>query len=229
MSNYNYDNFSSDKYNFEISQGLKVGDTAIDVKLETTDGEYRNLLDFNGEYLVLEMGSITCPLFQGRRDSMSKIANDFKNISFAVLYVREAHPGSNIKSHESYNDKKKCAIELRSSEKEQRIIFIDNIEGDAHKIYGSMPNAVFILNKKREIVFKLDWNNPILVRKAIKALMNNKEISTEDFFYPVKPTVVKRVLKKAGKGSAKDFFSSLPILIWKNLIKRNLRSLFRRK
>ncbi|MED7819465.1 MULTISPECIES: deiodinase-like protein [unclassified Francisella] len=226
---YNYDNFSSNHYDFEISKGLGVGDKAVDIKLETADGNYKNILDFNGNYLVLEMGSITCPLFQGRRDSMLKIAQDYTDLSFAILYVREAHPGLNIKKHESYNDKKTCAIELKNIDGEQRAIFIDDIDGSAHQIYGSMPNAVFIINKEKEIVFKLDWNNPILVRKAIKALLAGKELPKRDFFYPVNPRLAKRVLQKAGKGSAKDFLSSLPTLIYKNVIKRNLRAFFRKK
>ncbi|ASG68116.1 hypothetical protein fh0823_10190 [Francisella halioticida] len=134
MSNYNYDNFSSDDYNFETSQGLSAGDKAVDIKLETVEGSCQNILNFTGDYLIFEMGSITCPLFQGRRDSMSKLAKDYSDLSFVVLYVREAHPGLNIKKHESYDDKKSCATELKNVDKEKRTIFIDDINGDAHKV-----------------------------------------------------------------------------------------------
>ncbi|ASG68115.1 hypothetical protein CDV26_06685 [Francisella halioticida] len=92
-----------------------------------------------------------------------------------------------------------------------------------------MPNAVFIINKEKKIVFKLDWNNPVLVRKAIESLLANKELPKKDFFYPVNPFLARKVLKKAGKGSAKDFLSSLPTLIYKNVIKRNLRALFSKR
>ncbi|BCD90879.1 hypothetical protein fh0823_10180 [Francisella halioticida] len=92
-----------------------------------------------------------------------------------------------------------------------------------------MPNAVFIINKEKKIVFKLDWNNPVLVRKAIESLLANKELPKKDFFYPVNPFLARKVLKKAGKGSVKDFLSSLPTLIYKNVIKRNLRALFSKR
>lgn len=229
MNDYNYENFSTDEYNFDDSKYMEIGSKALNFELETVDGGYKKILDFSGDYLVLEMGSITCPLFQGRRDSMLKISQDFDNVSFVVLYIREAHPGSFIKSHTNYNDKKICATKLKNVDNEKREIFIDNFDGDAHKSYGSMPDSVFIIDKNKNIVFRLDWNNPILVRNAINSLLNNKTVSTKSFFYPVSPFPALKVLNNAGKGSAKDFFSSLPFLIWTNVIKRNLRELFRKK
>lgn len=94
MSEYNYDAFSPDNYNLASAGGPEVGDKAPDFALETHDGQTRQLMGFEGECMVLELGSMTCPLFLTRQDSMEKIAQDYPNVDHAILYVREAHPGA---------------------------------------------------------------------------------------------------------------------------------------
>ena len=66
MTDYNYDAFSPDNYNLANAGGREVGDKATDFGLETHDGHSRQLLDFEGECLVLELGSMTYPLFLTR-------------------------------------------------------------------------------------------------------------------------------------------------------------------
>ena len=130
MKNYNYDAFSSVTYNLDSFPGPEVGSKAPDFSLSTLDNTKACLLDFSGNFLVLELGSITCPLFQGRREGMSDLVAKYPNISFSVLYIREAHPGSNIHSHKTINDKLTRARTLRNEDGEKRKILIDGIEGN---------------------------------------------------------------------------------------------------
>ncbi|MEP4032499.1 deiodinase-like protein [Roseibium polysiphoniae] len=228
MASYNYDEFSTSDYDFDRIDGVALGGKAKDFTLETTDGESRRLLDFSGEFLVLEMGSRTCPLFQSRRNIMQPLEREFSNLSFAVLYVREAHPGSNIPGHKSFEDKATCARQLKEADGETRTVFIDTFEGLAHQAYGSMPNAVFIINKNGCVVFRSDWNNPSSTRKALRELVEGRPITARSFFRPAVPTVAIRTMKNAGKGSAADFFKGLPFLVWTNVFKRNWRLLFKK-
>lgn len=228
MSDYNYSTFSTDDYDFDSVIGPKVGQKAPDFELQTVEGETRHLLDFDGEFLVLEMGSITCPLFQSRRTLMEPVSADFSGVSSAVLYVREAHPGTVIKGHTSFEDKLACASRLKDVDGEARRIFVDGFDGAAHQAYGSMPNAVFIINRNGCVVFRSEWNNPSATRKALTALLAGQEVRVKSYFRPAVPTTVLRTLSNAGKGSASDFFRGLPFLFWTNIIKRNLRLLFGR-
>ena len=57
MKSYNYDEFSTSDYDFDTVDGPDIGQKALDFLLTTTEGETRNLLDFSGDFLVLEMGS----------------------------------------------------------------------------------------------------------------------------------------------------------------------------
>ncbi|MBL4769170.1 MAG: redoxin domain-containing protein [Rhodobacteraceae bacterium] len=226
MSSYNYDKFSTDDYEFDTVVGPKIGDKAPDFELTTNMGEPKRLLDFDTDFLVLEMGSITCPLFQSRRGTMGGLEGEFNQVTCTVLYVREAHPGSEIKSHQTIKDKQSCALRLKEQDNETRLILVDDFEGDAHKAYGSMPNSVFIINQSRTVVFRAQWNNPSAVRNALKALIAGKNVTAKAYFRPPLPWRAIHTFKQAGKGSAPDFFKGLPFLIWQNIVKRNLRLLF---
>lgn len=207
--------------------GADVGDKAPDFLLETTDGEAKALLDFSGEFLVLEMGSITCPLFQSQRGTMETLDRQ-NGVSTAVLYVREAHPGAVVPGHKSFEDKIACATRLRVEDGETRRIYVDDLDGHAHLAYGSMPNAVFIINKNGCVVYRAEWNNPSATRNALDALLAGRTDTAKAYFCPAIPTTVFRTLSKAGKGSAADFFKGFPFLTWTNIIKRNFRLLFGR-
>ncbi len=225
MPEYNYDGFATDDYDFENIVGPMVGEKAPDFTLTTSDGTTLSLLEFEGEFLVLEMGSITCPLFQSRRPVMEAVAHDIDGVSSAVLYVREAHPGADIPSHKSFDDKMACAARLKAADGETRRVYVDGFEGRAHQAYGSMPNAVFIINKNGCVVFRSEWNNPTATRKALLALKAGNTVRAKSYFRPAMPNVALKTLRRAGKGSAADFFKGLPKLIWTNVIKRNLRLL----
>ena len=93
---YNYAKFQASDYDLAHFRGPLPGTKAPDATLDLASGGRSRLLDFDGTFLVLEMGSITCPLFQGRRPHMDRLDLQHPDISFAVLYVREAHPGASI-------------------------------------------------------------------------------------------------------------------------------------
>ncbi len=228
MAPYNYDEFSPDAYDFSASGGPKVGDKAPDFVLTTTDGTERALLDFEGDFLVLELGSITCPLFQSRRSGMEPLGDEFDGVDSVVLYVREAHPGQSVPTHQTFEDKSACATRLTDQDGETRTVLIDGIDGEAHQAYGSMPNAVFIIDRNGTVRFAAPWNNPAATRKALTALTQGREVNVKSFFKPALPTIAHRTLKNGGEGSGEDFYRGLPSLIWNNVVKYNLRLLFSR-
>lgn len=226
MADYNYGEFTTDEYDLTNFHGPELGTKAPDFLLTTVAGEQQTLLDFPGDFLVLELGSITCPLFQGRREGMTTLVAKYPDISFVVLYIREAHPGGNIHAHETFNDKLDCAQDLRNEDKETRLILIDDIEGTAHAAYGSYPNAVFIINKHGCIVFRSDWNSVPATKTALGKLLAGQPAHAKSYFLPVKPTVAWKTLRRSGKGALLDFILGLPKLIWKNLIRRNVLLFF---
>lgn len=224
MSAYNYDSFSPNDYDLQSADGPNVGEQTPDFELRTADGQLRRLLDFDGVYLVLELGSITCPLFMSRQDNMQKIAKDYPQASHAVLYVREAHPGASVPAHKTMADKQACAGVLSTELADPRDIYIDGLKGQVHQAYGSMPNAVYVIDKAGVVRFKAPWNNPTATRKALSALFAGEKVNLKSYFKPATPAVVVATARRAGKGSARDFLIGLPKLIWNVLIKNNLRT-----
>lgn len=228
MKRYNYDEFSSKTYDLDNFYGPKVGEKAQDFIVLNTENIKVNLLDFIGEFLVLELGSISCPLFQGRREGMSDLVGQFPGVSFSVLYIREAHPGDKIPSHQSINEKVLRAKQLQSDD-EKRNIFVDDIKGTAHHAYGGYPNSIFIINKKGCVVFRSDWNNVTATKSALVRLLSGRPANIKSYFFPAKLSVSIKTLRRSGKGAIRDFLLGLPMLIWKNFIKRNILLLFKRE
>ena len=158
---------------------------------------------------------------------MATLDSEF-DVTSVVLYIREAHPGASIQSHQSMDDKTACAKRLKAEDGEGRTILVDGLDGQTHAAYGSMPNAVFIINKNGCVVFRAEWNNPSATRKAVAALTAGRAVTSKSYFRPATPKAVVRTLGKAGRGARADFFKSLPILIWKNVILRNFKLLLNR-
>ncbi|MGR3291767.1 MAG: deiodinase-like protein [Paracoccaceae bacterium] len=227
MSGYNYTEFDADHYELVEFDGPEMGGKAPDAVLTDLDGNPRNLLDFDGPFLVLEFGSITCPLFQSRRGRMAGIREEFPNVASVVIYVREAHPGIEISAHADLAEKTRRGCQLRDDDGEGREILIDSMNGAAHCAYGSYPNAVYIINKNGCVVYRTAWNNSGATRRVLRRLMAGKTVRAEGMFVPPFPPIALATFRQAGPGSARDFFKSLPKLAWNNLIRRNLRLLFR--
>jgi hypothetical protein len=228
MPDYNYEAFSPKDYDFDIRSGPQEGEKAPDCLVTTSAGEPKHLLDFEGDFLVLEMGSMTCPLFQSRRGKMERVSIGDPRVSKAVLYVREAHPGAEIPQHQTFEAKRACAERLKIEDGETRLVLVDDLVGSAHKAYGSMPNTVFIINRNGCVIFRAEWNNPQSTGYALDALLSGRSVRSKSYFKPALPHVAIRTLRRAGKGSAADFLRSFPTIVWNNLIKRNLRLLLSR-
>ena len=58
---------------------------------------------------------------------MQSIMRDYPQFSYAVLYVREAHPGAIIPAHKTFEDKKNCAAKLSIQDGDNRTILVDGI------------------------------------------------------------------------------------------------------
>jgi hypothetical protein len=225
-ASYNYERFESGHYDLGNFRGPAVGTKAADFAATTLDGQTVQLSSFFGRTIVLEMGSVTCPLFQTRRGGMVGLDRAYPDVQFLVLYVREAHPGQKVAQHKTEADKLQRAQGLKADFGESRTILIDDLAGTAHKIYGEFPNSVFVIGKDGAIVFRSDWNDVAAVRKVLRRLAAGKPVGrVTSLFKPANPLAAKRTFAYAGKGSGKDFFASLPSLMKHNLIRRNLRSL----
>ena len=210
---YNYTKFKPEYYNFTTFEGPKAGEKAVDFDAYGLDGGKVKLSDYFGTWLVLETGSFSCPMYVGNIQKMNRLVKDFKDVRFLVLYIREAHPGSNVPPLKSIKEKLDHANRLTGEENEERTIIVDTIDGNAHKLYGSYPDAVYIINPEGTVVFRGDWTMASEVQKVLS--QGRDEIHKRDHYEPGVPSIplAFRVLKRAGLNALWDFALGLPKLL----------------
>ena len=154
---------------------------------------------------------------------------ELPNVNHAILYVREAHPGSHIPPHQSVDDKRAWAQLLRDDDGESRLILIDRLDGAAHKAYGSLPNSLYIINSEGVVVYRSKWNNARATWRAVGALLEGKTADPEGYFTPAYPPVLLKTLKRSGTRAITEFVVALPKLIWGHLIKKNVQLFFSKR
>lgn len=213
IAKYNYPTFKPEYYNFTDFKGPKAGEKAVDFEAYGLDGEKVKLSDFFGSWLVLETGSFSCPMYVGNIQKMNRLIKEFEDVRFLVLYVREAHPGSNVPPSKEIKEKLKHANRLPGEENENRTIIVDTPDGNAHKLYGSYPDAVYIINPEGIVVSRRDWAIASEVEKVLSEGRN--EIHNREHSEPGAPSIplAFRVLKRAGLNSLWDFALGLPKLL----------------
>ncbi len=211
-SQYNYQQFSASQYGFGDSlAGPQIGEQAIDFSVIDIDGNEHSLSDYQGEYVVLETGSITCPMYVARIDPMNAVAEAHPDVVFLTLYVREAHPGTKIGAHSSFEDKLNLAKRVRSEERESRTILVDTIAGDVHRSYGAWPNMIYVIAPDGRVAFRGVWNDAATAEEVIGRLKAGESI---DDIQPVGPRnnsfeVTQRVLVRAGGHAVTDFVAGI--------------------
>ncbi|MEX0877798.1 MAG: deiodinase-like protein [Candidatus Spechtbacterales bacterium] len=221
MSDYNYKNFKATYYNFTGFDGPAEGERAPDFKALTLDGKEVMLSDYFGKPLVLEMGSVTCPIYVGEIRPMQKLVEKFPEVEFLVLYVREAHPGEKIGPHESMEDKIGCANLLKQKRNETRTILVDDVEGTAHKIYGTFPDSVFIIDSEGKIAWRSQWNRTKEVEKNLERLSRGEKP------VPAKKKLIDKperlnisTFLDGGWIAVKDFILQFPALVKHRIFKK---------
>lgn len=221
---YNYPHFKADFYQFMEFTGLKEGDQFLDFELRTTAGKPARISDFLDKPLVFEMGSITCPMYAGHVTPMQEIAKKHPDFNFVVLYVREAHPGNKIPCHTSLESKMDAANEAIQFYQDKRTTLVDDTDGKAHQVYGTLPNSVYVIDTDGTILFTRAWNNSDYLEPILEHIRDKK--STKDLkFRPAKPGLYQSYItlyKKGGKVSLTDFLRDLPGLLWKHYKAGNL-------
>lgn len=210
-SQYNYHQFSASQYGFgQNFDGPQVGHQAANFLVTDIDGNRHQLSDYKGKYIVLETGSITCPMYVSNIDPMNAIALEHPDVVFLTLYVREAHPGDKIGAHSSLDDKLGLASQLRTEEREFRTILVDDLTGDIHRRYGSWPNMVYVIAPDGTVAFRSVWNGAALVEQVINRLKKGDSIAD---IRPGTPRnsfdVTNRVLARAGGHAITDFVAGI--------------------
>jgi len=224
---YNYRHFGPEYYDFRTFDGPEPGDDAPDFEAVTLEGETVEFSEFKGSWVVLETGSITCPITDSKVHVMDELQKQFEDVEFMLLYTREAHPGEHYDAHDSFEDKLERARTFAAEYDVERTVLVDDVEGTAHRKYGGMPNSVHVVNPDGVVVMRGDWNDVQTVKRVLENRDENR-IYERDIYRgrPVFSTQKKgivRVLLDAGPRAVWDFIKNAPTLALMHL-KKEFRS-----
>lgn len=219
MTTYNYDHFKPEDYAHDRFDAPQIGAGAPDFVAYTLEGEEVKLSDFFGRPLVLELGSMTCPVFVGVMSHMKKIMEEFSEVQFLVLYVREAHPGEKRGAHQSDKEKRQRAKECSAMYSDPRTVLVDSVDGTAHTTYGLFPNSVYIINQQGRIFWRAKWNHPKELRKNLQLFLAGKQ-GREESSSELPGALNPSAFLKGGMVALWDFVKGFPKLIWLKFVKR---------
>lgn len=213
---YNYAHFSLADRSLDRLEGVREGEQAPDFTATFLDGSRVRLSDYRGQVIVLETGSVTCPMYEKGIDRMNALAYRFPDVTFLVLYTREAHPGEHLGPHRSMTDKTGAARLVAEADREGRTILVDDLQGSAHQQYGMMPNTVHIIDSDGVVVFRSMWSDPTVVEKTLKQIpLGGEPLRLR--FRPAPPHILFRVLRRAGWQALRDFAIAFPKVAWEHL------------
>lgn len=214
---YNYGHFRARDYVFDAFPGPTLGEPMPDAVVETLDGRSVSLSTLPRP-LVLESGSLSCPVFVGQMRAMRALARRHPEVTFAVLYSREAHPGGRIPPHASAGEKRALARRLVEEEGESRLVLVDDVAGTAHRALGAFPDFLYLFDVEGRVAFRTLWNDPREVEVALERLARG-ERTPEPASTPLPPPpwVAFRVLRRAGAQALLEFALALPALLAKRI------------
>ena len=216
---YNYDRFHADLYDFEDFDAPRVGERFRDAALWTLDGERVQLSDYLGDKpLVLETGSITCPMYAASAGPMQDIAARYADrLNFVLMYVREAHPGERTKAHADFEAKIAAAGRSAARHGDRRTTLVDDPDGTAHRLWGAMPNSVFVIAPDGTVIYRTMWNNPDKLDPILGEIARGQSVEADDL-KPVPPFSLHatRTLLVGGWWALWDFYAGLVGLVGKH-------------
>lgn len=213
---YNYARYKMSEYDLGKFPGRKAGEIADNFTLRKAGGEEVSLESYRGKWLVLETGSITCSMYVKNVPGIRRLKEKYPDVEFLVIYVREAHPGSRLGPHEDDGQKLKMASDMVDIYKDPREVLIDNIGGDMHRLYGALPNMVYVIDPEGRIIYRCDWAFP---KNIDKVLAERDKIHTGEHVQIITaaPWIMLPVVLRGGWNAVWDLVVAMPFIIWAHL------------
>ncbi|MEE2745644.1 MAG: deiodinase-like protein [Pseudomonadota bacterium] len=175
---YNYPRFKMSNYELGYFPGPKAGSEAnYDYTLTDLEGNEVSLSDYKGKWLVIESGSMTCPMYVKNVKAFSRLKEKYSDVEWLVVYVREAHPGEKTGQASSINEKIDYARRNKEYYNENRRIIVDSVDGKWHHDWGLLPNTVYVINPQGTVIYRADWS---FANRVDKVLQNREQINTDE-------------------------------------------------
>ena len=173
------------------STGPDAGSPAPSIEIPETNGRQFDPSKYKGRVIVLEFGSMSCPVFRTHVQDMEKLkASEGPKAYFLIVYTREAFPagdknvernrneGINIADAVSLDDRKAQALETQSELRITTAMAVDSMDDAVSTAFGGFPNGAVVIGKDGKIAARQQWTNPDTLRAAIDDAYDAPDITT---------------------------------------------------
>ncbi len=157
----------------------RPGERIPDFELHTPEGQIVRSTDFVGHKpLVIVTGSLTCPMTASSMPDLNRLYQEFGDaIAFALVYVREGHPGEEYPQPHDFSEKAEHARVMREIYGVSWPVIIDDIDGTLHRALDSKPNSLYIVDASGTIVFRSVWaGDTASVNEAVRRVAEGEPI-----------------------------------------------------
>ena len=199
-SNYRFDHFNINIMLGDMRFGkhaLTTGQKIPNIDVYSSASKSIKLLDLvkNKKALLIVTGSITCPMTVSSLPYLNALEAEFgEDISFALLYVREAHPGKRIPQPQELNQKIINANKLAESHSIAWPVISDDIDGTLHNLLDTKPNSVHLINNEGKILFQSLWaGDAYSLKKTLLQVTKESSIKT-----PISQKMMGPFIRSAG-------------------------------
>jgi hypothetical protein len=114
-----------------------------------------------------------------------------KGFAFFTIYVREPHPGEHYGPHKDFEQKLQAARDCRAQDGIQTPLLVDDLQGTVHRIYGTMPNMIYIVDKSGKIAYKAMWTDHEEIASVLSNLAAADEFQAKGV--RVKPSYTEKI------------------------------------
>ena len=95
-------------------------------------------------------------------------------VTFAFVYVREAHPADSFPGHISFAQKLDHARAMVERWRIKRTTLVDDLDGSVHRAYGLLPNMAYVITAGGRILYRADWTDPHTLRTALEQVLHER-------------------------------------------------------
>ena len=165
---YNNEHFTVKEYDWDVFGGPSAGEQFVDCELyDLETGNKVKFSDFKGQWVVLETGSSTCSMYTKNIPDMKNMEEEYPDVKFLLIYVREAHPGERLGAHKNWEEKLAAAKLVKPRYNEHRQVLVDGVDGEFHRQYGMMPNILYVIRPDGTIHYRCNWATADDLRSAL--------------------------------------------------------------
>lgn len=219
---YRYDRFTFSLLREDLrfhAGALPPGDPLTFDELPDANGSVVRLVG-TGRPLLLVTGSMTCPMTASAMPGLLDLHREYGDrVDFALLAVREAHPGENYPPT-SDAEVRERASELRSFYGVPFAVLVDDLEGSLHRRLDSKPNAAFLFDRTGTLVFRALWStDERALRAAVDAVANGQAPARPESTAMAQPMMralgqIDEVVGRGGPSARHDLrHSALPMAV----------------